>query len=70
MNNFEFAGASNLAVDQGTLMTLSPNANSAVFNGSKSVTFSATGASNVPKIGVSYSTFFSPNPSSYQEVTP
>ena len=70
VNTFNFAGAADLTVDQGTLMTLSPDANSAVFNGSKNVRFSATGASNLPKIGVSYSTYYSPNPASYQEVTP
>ena len=59
-----------LAIDQGTLMALSPNANAININTSKSVTFTATGASNLPKLGVSYSTYYSPNPASYQEVTP
>lgn len=70
VNSFNFAGASDLSIDQGTIMTLSPNANSAVFNGAKNIRFSATGASNLPKIGVSYSSYYSPNPASYQEVTP
>ena len=70
VNSFNFQGASDLAIDQGTLMTLSPNANSTVFSGAKSVKFSSTGATNLPKVGVSYSSYYSPNASSYQEVTP
>jgi hypothetical protein len=70
VKTFDFQGASDLLVDQGTLMTLDPGANSAVFNGSKSVKFSATGASNQPKLGVSYSTYFAPKPATYQEVAP
>jgi hypothetical protein len=70
VNTFNFQGASDLAIDQGTLMSLSPNANSTVLSGSKSIKFSSTGATNLPKVGVSYSTYYSPNASSYQEVTP
>jgi hypothetical protein len=70
VKTFSWAGAADFQVDQGTIMTMSPNANSAVFNGSKTIRFSATGASNVPTLGVSYSTYYSPNPSSYQEVMP
>lgn len=70
VKTFSFTGAADLQVDQGTLMTLDPNANSAVFNGSKSVKFSATGANNQPTSGVSYSSYYSPEPATYQEVAP
>jgi hypothetical protein len=70
VKSFSYAGASNLVIDQGTLMTLNPATNSAVFNGSKSVTFAATGENNQPKLGVSYSTYFAPKPGTYQEVAP
>jgi hypothetical protein len=68
--SFNYSGASNLSIDQGTLMALSPNANAVTINTSKSITFTATGSSNVPKVGLTYSTYYSPNPTSYQEVTP
>jgi hypothetical protein len=51
-------------------MTLDAGADSAVFNGAKSVKFSATGASNQPKLGVAYSAYYLPKPSTYQEVMP
>jgi hypothetical protein len=70
VKTFNFTGAADFQIDQGTLMTLSPNANSAVFNGSKSVKFSATGANNQPTAGVSYSSYYIPEPGTYQEVTP
>lgn len=70
VKRFNFQGASDLLIDQGTIMTLDPGANSAVFDGSKSVKFTATGAGNQPKFGLSYSTFFMPKPSTYQEVAP
>jgi len=70
VKSFSYAGASNLVIDQGTLMTLNPATNSAVFNGAKSVTFAATGENNQPKLGVSYSTYFAPKPGTYQEVAP
>lgn len=70
IKTFEFQGAADLTIDQGTLMTLHEGNNSAVFNGSKSVKFAATGANNQPTIGLSYSTYYSPKPSTYQEVAP
>ena len=69
-NRFAFAGAAELRIDQGTIMTLNDGASSAVFNGSKPIKFSATGAGNQPRLGVTYSTFFVPVPSTYQEVAP
>ncbi len=70
VKRYSFSGSSNLEIDQGTLMTLDPNDNSCVINTSKSVKFSAPGATNQPKLGLSYSTYYSPNPGTYQEVTP
>jgi len=70
VKSFSYSGASSLAIDQGTLMALSPNADAIDVNTAKTITFTATGASNLPKIGLTYSTYYSPNPTSYQEVTP
>ncbi|MBC8108315.1 MAG: hypothetical protein H7Z14_17145 [Anaerolineae bacterium] len=69
VNTFDFQGAADLQIDLGTLMTLSPTSNSIVFNGAKSVRFTATGTSNVPSEGVTYSQYYQANPSTYQEPT-
>ena len=69
VKSLNFAGK-DLVVDLGTLMTLSPAANSAVFNTAKSVRFTATGSTNVPSQGVSYSQFYMAKPSTYQEPMP
>ena len=70
VKSFSYAGASTLAIDQGTLMALDEAANSVSVNTAKTITFTATGANNLPKIGVSYSSYYSPNAASYQEVVP
>jgi hypothetical protein len=69
-NTFNFTGAGDVQIDQGSLITYSPNANAAVFNSSKSIRFSSTGANNQPNTGVTYSTYYTPNAGSYQEVMP
>jgi hypothetical protein len=68
--SYNFAGATDLTIDQGTIITYSTASNSVVINGSKSVQFSATGANNQPTLGTTYSSYYSPNPGSYQEVMP
>jgi hypothetical protein len=70
VKTFSFSGAANLQIDQGTLMTLDPGANSAIFGGSKAVLFSATGSNNQPSAGVSYSSYYVPDPGKYKEVMP
>jgi hypothetical protein len=70
VNSFSMAGAADLQIDQGTLMTLKETSSSAIFNGSKSVKFASTGANNQPKEGVIYASYYRPEPESYQEVTP
>jgi hypothetical protein len=69
VGSFSFAGSADLQIDQGTIMTLNDGANSAVFAG-KTVKFTATGANNMPNQGLSYSTYYAPKPSSYQEIMP
>ena len=64
------AGASNVYIDSGTLMTMSTGLNSAVFNGSKSILFTATGQKNQPSAGLSYNSYYAPKPSTYQEILP
>jgi hypothetical protein len=68
-NTFSFAGSADIQIDQGTLMTLSPNANSAVFNG-KTVKFTANGSHNVPSAGLTYAGYYKPKMGSYVEVLP
>jgi hypothetical protein len=70
IKKFGIAGAASLTIDQGTLMTFDEGSQSAVFNGSKWVKFAATGANNQPTPGVTYSSYFAPKPSTYQEVSP
>ncbi|MGH7180053.1 MAG: hypothetical protein ACREJC_21930 [Tepidisphaeraceae bacterium] len=69
VDTFSFAGSADLTVDQGTLMTLNPGAESAKFEG-KNVKFTATGGNNTPTSGISYSQYYVPKPSTYQEVAP
>lgn len=70
VKTFNFQGAADLQFDLGTLMTLSATANSAVFNGAKSVRFSATGSNNIPSQGITYSQFYVAKPTTYQEPMP
>jgi hypothetical protein len=70
VKKFGIAGAAQLTIDQGTLMTFDTGSSSALFNGSKWVKFAATGANNQPTPGVTYSSYFAPKPSTYQEVSP
>ena len=69
VKTFSFKGAADLTIDKGTLMTLSPSNNSAVFNTAKSVKFTATGANNQPTAGLSYNSYFAPEADSYVELT-
>jgi hypothetical protein len=69
LGTFAFNGSADIQIDQGTLMTLNAGANSANFGG-KTVKFTATGANNLPKQGVSFSTYYVAKPSSYQEIMP
>lgn len=68
-DSFSFAGSADIQIDQGTLMTLNPNANSAVFNG-KTMKFTANGSNNVPTTGLTFSGYYRPRAGSYVEVMP
>jgi len=69
-STFNYAGAANFQVDRGTIMAMKEVPNSVYIESSKSLKFTATGKGNAPTIGVTYSTFFAPDPTSYQEVSP
>lgn len=74
-NKFEFQGSAKITIDQGSLITLSETSNTAVLSSAGSakaagVFFSGTGAENPPTTGVTFSTFYAPKPSTYQEVVP
>jgi hypothetical protein len=69
-STFNYAGAANFQVDRGTIMAMKEEPNAVYIESSKSLKFTATGKGNAPTIGVTYSTFFAPDPTSYQEVSP
>lgn len=69
-NTFTSGGASSLSIDQGSIMTLSEGPASFNKSGPKNIVFTATGSKNPPTIGVTYSSFFTPDASTYQEVAP
>jgi hypothetical protein len=67
--SFNFAGSADMLVDHGTIMTVGDTGGSAIFQG-KVIQFTATGADNMPKQGVSYSAYFKPDTDTYAEVLP
>lgn len=67
VNTFSFAGSADLKIDQGTLMTYHEGVNSAQFNG-KTVKFTSTGSSNVPTQGLTFSSYYQPQPATYAEL--
>jgi hypothetical protein len=68
--SFAYNGSSTLYVDHGTLMALNTGANAVVVNTTKSILFTATGETNQPSTGMVYPSYFSPKPSTYQEILP
>ena len=68
VNSFHNNGSADIQIDRGTLMTLNPNGKSAWFEG-KTVKFTATGGNNSPNRGLTYSSYYTPDPSSWQEPT-
>ena len=70
VGSFSYNGASSLYVDHGTIMALNTSANAVVVNTTKSILFTATGETNQPSTGMVYPSYFSPKPSTYQEILP
>jgi hypothetical protein len=70
VKEFNFKGAADLLFDLGTLMAMSEEDGSVVFDGSKSIRFTATGSNNIPSQGITYSQFYVAKPSTYQEPLP
>ena len=58
-----------IQIDRGTLMTFNEGSKAVNFNG-KTVKFTANGSSNTPTAGMSYSSNFKPDPTSYMEISP
>lgn len=69
VGSFNFKGSADIQIDQGTLMTYNETNNACVFDG-KTVKFTGTGSSNTPTVGLTYSSYYQPNPTSYTEVAP
>jgi hypothetical protein len=69
IGSFHFKGSADIQIDQGTLMTYNEEPGACVFDG-KTVKFHSTGHNNMPTTGITYSTYYEPDPESYQEVTP
>src|SRR5439155_18012926 len=70
VKTFDFAGAGDMQIDQGSIITLGTGNNTANFHSTKTVRFSATGENNQPNVGVTYSGSFLPKPASDQDVMP
>jgi hypothetical protein len=68
VDTFYNHGSADVQLDRGSVMTLNPNDKSAWFNG-KTVKFTATGGNNAPNQGLSYSTYYTPDPATWQEPT-
>jgi hypothetical protein len=69
VGSFLYEGSADTQIDKGTLMTYDETPGAAIFDG-KGVKFTATGSSNLPSAGVTYNTYYSPDATSYQEVSP
>jgi hypothetical protein len=69
IGSFEFNGSADIQIDRGTLMAYNEGPNAVYFNG-KNIKFTATGGNNVPTQGVSFSTYYMADPTSYQELLP
>jgi hypothetical protein len=69
VGSFFYDGSADTQIDKGTIMTYNQTPNAAVFDG-KGIKFTATGSSNMPTAGVTYNTYYAPDASSYQEVSP
>ena len=69
LGTFDFTGAGNVQIDQGTLMTLNTSQpDSAYFHSSKSVKWTSTGVNNKPSQGVTYDQKYIPVGGSYREL--
>jgi hypothetical protein len=69
VDTFHFDGAGDVLIDRGTVMAYNDGDNSVNFAG-KTFYFTATGLGNAPNRVFTYSSYFVPDPSSYQELMP
>jgi hypothetical protein len=69
LGTFANGGSADITVETGSMLLMDDTVDSGVFAG-KTVRFSATGAPTLPKGTLKYSTYFKPDPKSYQEVLP
>lgn len=69
VGSFLYQGSADTQIDKGTIMTYDQTPNAAIFDG-KGIKFTAVGSGNMPAIGTTYNTYYSPDPTSYQEVSP
>ena len=69
LGSFNNQGSADVTIEHGSLMTLNDASDSAVFNG-RTVKFASTGAPTLPSGVLTYSSYFQPDPKSYQEVAP
>jgi hypothetical protein len=66
---FHYAGSADIQVTQGSMLVYGSTADAVDLNG-RTIRFASTGANNMPTVGVRYSSFFAPNPTSYLELMP
>jgi len=69
LGTFNNGGSADWTFTNGSLITLSEGASSAVFNG-KTVNFASTGKLNMPNAGLLYTSVFRPDAATWQELKP
>jgi hypothetical protein len=69
LGTFANAGSADWTIQNGSMLLMDDSVDSAIFNG-KTVKFASTGAPTLPTGVMSFSSYFTPDPKTYQEVLP
>jgi hypothetical protein len=69
LGRFNNGGSADWTIEKGSMLLMDDSADSAVFNGKK-VMFTGTGAPTLPTGVMTFSSYFTPDPKTYQEVLP
>jgi len=69
LGTFNNGGSADWTIQNGSMLLMDDSVDSAIFNG-KTVKFASTGAPTLPTGVMSFSSYFTPDPKTYQEVLP
>jgi hypothetical protein len=69
LGTFNNGGSADWTIQNGSMLLMDDSVDSAVFNG-KTVKFASTGAPTLPTGTITFSSYFKPDPKTYQEVLP